>query len=131
MSVTVAKLEAFMRKQPSDVNTRGNACHRAFLPDERYIVDCAPDFSVEGWEQYDTDQDAHYFGVWVNPRKLVTLSYAEGDWTLVVCPDAEHYNAEIADANEFYGEGRIALVIDQAGGATEYRQDRERFLIPA
>ena len=114
-----------------EINKRGNRIKRTWLSTERYRWDFNEPFRSDGWEQYDTSQDAWYFGVWVNPRKLVTLSYAEGDWTLVVCPDAEHYNAEIADANEFYGEGRIALVIDQAGGATEYRQDRERFLIPA
>src|SRR5438132_508470 len=74
---------------------------RAFLPSERYGVDFAEDFKAEGWEQFDTDQDAHYFGVWVNRGRLQTLTYAEGDWTLVTCSDREHYNAEISDAIKF------------------------------
>ena len=93
-------------------------------------MDFAPDFNSEGWEQYDTDQDAPYFGVWVNRTKFLTLTYAEGDWTLVVCPDIEHYNAEIGDANDFYDEGRIALVIDaDSGVATSYHQDRQKFFV--
>lgn len=110
------------------VNERGNRVHTAFLPAERYLIDFADDFSSAGWEQFDTDQDAAYFGVWVNRRLRSTLTYAEGDWSLVECPDEAHYEAEIRDAIEFYGEGYIALAIDRDGGATEYRQDRSAFL---
>jgi hypothetical protein len=101
-----------------------------FFPSERYAVDFADDFTSEGWEQFDTDQDAHYFGVWVNKTKFLTLTYAEGDWTLVECPDAAHYNAEIEDAITFYGEGFIAKAYDMDGTKTIFRQEREKFLIP-
>lgn len=114
-----------------EVNERGNTVYRVFFPAERYLIDFAEDFTETGWEQFDTDQDAHYFGVWVNRRLRSTLTYAEGDWTLVECPDDAHYEAEIHDAIAFYGEGRIALVIDSDGGATEYRQDRSAFLASA
>ncbi len=126
-SATVAKIEALMRRQPTRTNARGNTIHDWFGPDERYVVDFAPDFASEGWKQFDTDQDAHYFRVWVNPEKLLTLTYAEGDWSLVVCPDADHYNAEIKDACEFYGEGFEFIVIDQDGASTKYVQDRAQF----
>ena len=76
----------------------------------------------------DTDQDAHYFGAWVNKQKRLTLTYCEGDWTLVVCPDADHYNAEVSDMIRFYGEGYEFKTIGPEG-ITEYRQDRARFLI--
>lgn len=110
-------------------NGRGNQCIRLFCPAERYLIDFAEDFTAEGWQQFDTDQDAHYFGVWCNPQSFRTLTYAEGDWTLVECPDVEHYNAEMQDCINFYGEGRIALVIEQSGRTVEYRQDREEFIV--
>jgi len=113
--------------EKSGENERGNILHRLFSPSERYVIDFAETFKADGWEQYDTDQDAPYFGVWVNRRKLMTLNYAEGDWTLVTCPGSEHFDAEIADANEFYGEGFICKVIDDNGDMTIYCQDRNKF----
>jgi hypothetical protein len=115
-------------EQPND---RGNTVHRLHCDSERYLVDFADDFTAEHWQQYDTDQDAHYFGVWVNPHSLRILTYAEGDWTLVSCLDNKRYNAEITSMNEFYGNGRIALVIDSDGTTTEYQQNRNHFLIGA
>lgn len=109
-------------------NARGNTIHRLFMHDERYLVDFADDFKPEGWEQFDTDQDASYFGVWVNRRLMLTLAYAEGDWSLVVCGSVESYNAEIQSCIDFYGDGLIARVID-ADGITEIRQDRSLFLV--
>lgn len=118
-------------EKDSRPNERGNEIIRLYASTDRYVVDFADDFTSEGWMQFDTDQDAHYFGVWVNPSKLLKLSYAEGDWTLVVCPDAVHYNAEVEAACEFYGEGRIARVIDMdAKTITDYRQDRAEFFRP-
>lgn len=126
---TVARLVGLFTDL-SHENERGNGVYRMFCPAERYLVDFADDFNSEGWEQYDTDQDASYFGVWVNRTKFLTLTYAEGDWTLVRCPDAARYNAEIENANQFYGEGFI-LKAYGADGCTTVVQDRSRFLIPA
>jgi hypothetical protein len=120
-------VETFL-KQPSRVNSRGNTVHSASASTGRYVVDFADDYTSEGWEQFDTDQDAHYFGVWVNKGKLMTLTYAEGDWSLVVCPDLAHYRAEIENMIQFYGEGFIAKTYDEKEGWVEHRQDRSRFL---
>jgi hypothetical protein len=106
----------------------GSAIYRTFHPSERYMIDFADDFTAEGWEQFDTDQDAHYFGVWVNPKTRQVLTYAEGDWSLTESPDHQLYNAEIQRMIEFYGEGFICKAYG-ADGAIEYRQDRSRFLI--
>lgn len=116
---------------PITTNQHGNEIRRAFLPSERYRIDFAEEFKAEGWEQFDTDQDAAYFGVWVNRSRLQTLTYAEGDWTLVTCPDWDHYAAEVGSAIEFYGEGFIAKVLDDRGTKTTYCQDRSRFLLPS
>jgi len=113
-----------------ETNARGNSIERSFiLNGERYRWDFDKKALEEGWGQYDTDQDAWYFGVWVNKKLLQTRTYAEGDLTLVKCPDVEHFNAEIEDMNKFYGEGFVAKTIDLDGKMTTYVQDRELFFI--
>ncbi|GAG53893.1 unnamed protein product [marine sediment metagenome] len=112
-----------------EINERGNQVERSFFPTERYRWDFNRKFTAAGWEQYDTSQDAWYFGVWVNKRLLQIQTYAEGDLTLVKCPDAEHFNAEIKSMNEFYEEGFVAKTIDKDGKMTVYRQDRALFFI--
>lgn len=126
----VKTLEQIMRRHPvKRKSTAGNAMFEFFAPDERYCVDFAPDFKEQGWEQYDTDQDAHYFGVWVNPSKRLTLSYAEGDWRMVECATVENYNKEIQGMNEFYGKGFIAKCFDMEGQITVIEQDRNEFFV--
>lgn len=126
----VRKSEQARRGERPRTNDRGNSIYRTHLSSERYVVDFSEDFGAEGWQQFDTDQDANYFGVWVNPTKRLTLTYAEGDWTLVECPDVACYNAEIRKMCEVFGEGFIAKGVDiDAGTVTEYRQDRSKFLI--
>lgn len=110
-------------------NERGNIVRRLWMLDDRYMIDAAPDFFSEGWQQFDTDQDAHYFGVWVNRSQRLTLTYAEGDWVLVECPTSETYRAEIEHACRFYGEGYIAKTysVDDRGtirNGVTYVQDR-------
>jgi hypothetical protein len=51
---------------------------------------------VEEWE------DGRFRSVWVNDSEHYTITYCEGDIFVVVCPDAESYAAEIAEATEFY-----------------------------
>lgn len=81
------------------------------------------------WCQYDTDQDAWYFGVWCNGRTREVLTYAEGDLTLQRYRDAAAYNAGIQEMNDFYGEGFIAKTLDDNGQWTIYRQDRADFAV--
>ncbi len=101
---------------------------QAFDDSERYEIDFAPD--GKNWDQFDTDQDAPYFGIWVNPTDLQTLRYAEGDWSFIQCENYEQYNREIDSMIEFYKQGRIATVIDnEARTATTLVQDRTKFLI--
>lgn len=70
-----------------------------------------PGAKYTGWAQYDTDQDAEYFGVWVNVEKRMTLTYAEGDVTLVYCPTVESFRAEMKDAARFYGPPPPAFIV--------------------
>ena len=128
--------------QNVDTNSRGNTVVRANRQNcERYWFDFDDDFRAAGWLQFDTNQDAWYYGVWVNPQTLRTLTYAEGDVYLAICPDAEHYNAEIKRMCEFHGEGfefiacdgdaatSLLLGGDAKGEATVCRQDRSMFFV--
>ncbi len=126
---SVKKITDKIKRLGKPDTIRGNPVYRWFCPSERYVVDFAEDYSAEGWKQYDTDQDAAYFGVWVNPKTLQTLSYAEGDWSLVECADVAAFNAEIESMNSFYGEGFIFKAYDMQGGCEVARQDRQEFLI--
>ena len=111
------------------VNERGNTVLRSFMSTERYRFDFKLCTRGKGWEQYDTSQDAWYFGVWINKKLLQIQTYAEGDITMVTCPDAAHFNAEIKSMNEFYEEGFVAKTIDMDAKMTVYRQDRSKFFI--
>ena len=114
----------------AEINERGNEVIRMFEPEaDRYCFDfkhCTPS---KGWLQFDTDQDAHYFGVWVNKSKRWIVTYAEGDVTIVKCPTVESFNMEIKGMCEFYGVEANIRTIDLDGTYTKYYQDRQEFFI--
>lgn len=129
MSVTIKDIVGLIRNAdatPSQ-NDRGNKVMRMFFPDSRYTIDFADDFRPE-WQQFDTRQDAEYFGVWLNRTQRLTMTYCEGDWTLVECPDDACYFAEVGDCIRYYEAGFVARCIDANGNVVEVRQDREKFL---
>lgn len=87
-----------------ELNERGNTIIRFFRQNaERYHWDFGPCSEKYGWKQFDTTQDAWYFGVWVHVQKRLTFTYAEGDCILVICPDQLHLKAELDDAERVYG----------------------------
>tara|TARA_Y100000310_G_scaffold344999_1_gene461063 strand:- start:2812 stop:3198 length:387 start_codon:yes stop_codon:yes gene_type:complete len=75
--------------------------------------------SKDGWEQFDTNQDAGYFGVWINRDARMTVTYAEGDLTIKYdIPDMEK---EYKDMCDFYGKAPAwATTIDNDGTVTKY-----------
>lgn len=108
----------------------GTLVFHYFHSSDRYVIDFAERRHAEGWWQFDTDQDAWYFGLWVNPKRLATLCYAEGDWRLVEFLTPETYNAEINRLSEAYGEGFILKEFHVGTGhVTTHRQDRAKFVI--
>lgn len=108
----------------SEVNKRGNTIERGFHPGDRYRYDFQECTREKGWKQYDTNQDAWYFGVWVHPEKRLIRTYAEGDVSLVTCPTEESYHAELASMAEFYGPPPPAFtVIDPVAKTTTYIYD--------
>lgn len=111
-------------------NVRGSrvySCHVGSV--DRYKYDTATDAVYDQWEQYDTEQDAHYFGIWVSKKLLSILTYAEGDVNYVKCETAEQFNAEIENMNKYYGEGFIAKSIGMDGSCETLRQNRNDFLV--
>ena len=120
-----AQIVALLRKPGEATNTEPER-HRMFLPSERYTIDFADDLKT--WRQFDTSQDAPYFGVWVDMEARETLTYAEGDWTLVVCPTAETFRAELDDMHTFYGDPPPAFIsIDtDTGQRTDYYDERPK-----
>jgi hypothetical protein len=53
------------------------------------------DEHLKGWEQFDTAQDAPYYGIWTSVDRLSVVHYSEGDVSLVVAPDREAFKAEV------------------------------------
>ena len=104
----------------TEINDRGNEVFRGFSPGDRYQYDFGPCSRQKGWTQYDTDQDAHYFGVWVHVKDRMVFTYCEGDTILVKCPSLESFRAELSSMAEFYGDPPPAMrVIDADGSLTE------------
>lgn len=101
--------------------------YRAWRSTGRYVFDFAEEFTSTGWIQFDTDQDAEYFGKWVNPTTMQTLCYAEGDWTLVECMTVEAYNTEVRECIEFFEPAPAFVVIDDHSVTRHYQDQNEYF----
>jgi hypothetical protein len=114
------KYRELMKTAPPETNERGNTIYRdedadRFLKtptqrEDRYCYDFKYLTPAKGWKQYDTSQDAWYYGVWVNIKERMTFSYCEGDRTLCVCPDDDHLRAELADMAAFHGDPPPAFI---------------------
>ena len=88
----------------SHTDRRGHPVHAWFSHDSsRYPFDSVLS-RRKGWQQYDTNQDAWYFGAWVNPETKETVTYAEGDLYYSSYPTLKAYNQAIKDMDKFYGE---------------------------
>ena len=110
-------------------NDRGNRLLETFYSADRYIFDFHPGFLRE-WIQFDTDQDASYFGTWVHKAKRLVLTYCEGDIHLVICEDDEHYDAEVGSMCRFYTPAPAFKTLDLENGVcTEVYQDQLQYFI--
>ena len=99
----------------SDLDGRGVLTHRTFEWDSsRAYYDL--ELLRQGFKQYDPDQDAWYFGVWVHVGNRVVLTYAEGDVTECHCGNLPNLVAMLKDMREFYGPApRVARCIGDDG----------------
>jgi hypothetical protein len=103
-----------------------------FLDANRYLFDFSTGFKAftdvdkaDGWQQYDTTQDAWYFGVWVNTKHRIVLTYAEGDVIVDRFEDDAELSAELERLEAFYGSPPpAAIVIDDDGSRTDYYDKR-------
>lgn len=78
-----------------------------------------------GYVQYDTSQDAWYFGVWVNVDEMKIFTYAEGDECLQEFDDRDEFKNELLRMGEFYGDPPPAMItIDDDGTMTKYYDAR-------
>lgn len=123
----IDQVDPLLEAADETTNENGSRVRKAFLMyADRYLFDCQLD-SAE-WEQFDTENDASYFGVWLNRTKLRTLEYAEGDLIFTQAADAAGYDAEVAGLCAFHGAGPAFVVIDDKA-VTKYYQDRSALYI--
>jgi len=102
---------------------RGVLKRRSLHGGDRYLFDFSVCTRERGWVQYDTDQDAWYFGVWVHEGRLEVVTYAEGDLAYFTARDEASFRAEIEEMNAFYAPSPAFVTIDQ-GGVTEVFDER-------
>ena len=124
--IGMPRIDRLFASAKETVNDRGNRVRHLILPGDRYLFDFNLDLGI--WEQLDTENDAGYFGVWINKTELRILSFVEGDLYLTLCPDPVSYDAEVSElcAN---CKASPAYVVLSEGKATHYFQDRSQFFI--
>lgn len=107
-------------------NAQGNEVYALDnIGGDRYRYDFKMCTSADGWKQFDTEQDAWYFGVWAHLAKRLIFTYCEGDRSIVECPDDEHLKAELRSMEEFYGKPPPAFIaFDTNGQRTDYYDTR-------
>jgi len=119
------QVDALLEKAEETINEQGHRTRKAFLDADRYLFD----FNLDGeWEQFDTEDDAAYFGVWLNKAKLRTLAYIEGDLIFTQCVDAAGYDAKISALCAFH-QAAPAFVGIKPASVTKYYQDRSALYI--
>lgn len=124
----IPQVDPLFEEAEEATNKQGNRTRRAFLfHADRYLFDFNLD--TDEWEQFDTENDASYFGIWLNKSKLRIVEYVEGDLFFTQCDDAAGYDAEIAALCAFHGAGPAFVVIDDKAAVTKYYQDRSTLYI--
>ncbi|OIQ72191.1 hypothetical protein GALL_461870 [mine drainage metagenome] len=90
----------------------------------RYHYDFDEAFTRAGWEQYDTEQDASYFGVWVKADERKVFTYAEGDRILEIADTQEEFVALLQRMTNFYGVVPPVAVGFDGNGRTDFYAPR-------
>ena len=91
------------------MNKRGNRVEKYFFPVDRSYFESKHKSSV-GWTQYETDQDAWHFGIWVCAEKRQIITFNRGDITRIYCSTDKGFHAEIIALDEKYGIGESAPI---------------------
>ncbi len=80
---------------------------------ERYDFDFGTCSFKKGFAQFDTKQDASWFGTWVNPFTLKYVCFAEGDLEIKDCDTTEEFCEVVRHAATLNGfEGIDAMKQD-------------------
>ena len=58
--------------------------------------------SSNGWAQFDTEEDASYFGQWINPFELKIVCYAEGDVSVRSCETEQEFIEDVSQRIEWH-----------------------------
>lgn len=116
-----------LNNEATTQRTDGSVIVRSFASLDRYVWDFAQDFRKK-FQQFDTGEDASYYGVWVNPTDFEIFRYQEGDISLLLCQTKEQYNEEIKGMIAFHDEGKICSVVSEEG-MTTFSQDRQMFVV--
>ncbi|EKP0315531.1 hypothetical protein ACEUB2_04260 [Aeromonas veronii] len=86
---------------------------------DRYYYDRT--LLAQGWLQYDTEEDAWYFGIWIHTVKLETFTYAEGDTNHVIAPNVEAFRTELARLYQYHPQAPAFICINrEVGIVTHY-----------
>ena len=103
-----------------ETDEHGNTIERAFFEDrDRYLYDFELCSAGKGWSQFDTDQDAWYFGVWVHLQNHEIVTYAEGDETRIRSSTLATFAAALESMARAYGQPPpCAIVIGRDGTVT-------------
>ncbi len=103
-------------------NAHGNTIEDASrFGRERYYYD---EKLGADWSQYDTNQDASYFGVWVNAKLRQVMTFTEGDESLTTCPTVESFQKELDDMAACYGPTPAHVRAIGASGTVELIDER-------
>lgn len=69
---------------------------------DRYAFDFKKCTGSQGWAQLDSNQDAPYYGNWVNPTAMETVSYCEGDISHIKCESEEEFKSHLASTLQWH-----------------------------
>ena len=97
----------------------GDRLHRPREPSGRPFTTtgrCWP----RGWQRYDTEEDAWYFGIWIN-TEAGDLYLRRGDTSHVIAPNVEAFRAELARwLYQYHPQAPAFIGIDPEAGVVTH-----------
>lgn len=118
-------LKRAFKTAPFEINQRGNRVDRAFRQTGSYELASA--LSALGFQQYPTDQDAAWFGVWINLSDRKVFTFAEGDCITVTCATHSSFVAELEYLKSCYGPPKAFMwTLDHDGTVKRYVEAMRR-----
>jgi hypothetical protein len=80
-------------------------------PLERYAFDFRFCARSDGWQQFDTTQDAPYFGIWVHLAKRVVCKFIEGEVYIRVANDRATLKTYLEKLCAYHGDAPPAATV--------------------